>query len=82
VIKIETKEEVQVLNDIEALNFTIDSLHTLIKVNGSLLAKTNHKVLRLEEKVKELEVKLDSISKKPKENKQTIFKIEDTNKKR
>ena len=49
VIKIETKEE------IESLKFAIDSLQTVIKVNGSLLAETNHKILRLEEKVKNLE---------------------------
>ena len=48
-IKIETKEE------IESLKFAIDSLQTVIKVNGSLLAETNHKILRLEEKVKNLE---------------------------
>ena len=50
-IKIELKER------IEALEFAIDGLQTLMKVNGSLLAETNHKLLRLEEKVKGLEVK-------------------------
>jgi len=68
---INTKQE------IEALKFAIDGLQTVIKVNGSLLAKTNHKLLRIEEKVKNLEVKNNLISKKPK---QTTFTITDTNK--
>jgi len=71
VVKIDTEQQ------IESLKFAIDGLQTVIKVNGSKLAETNHKLLRLEEKVKELEIKIDSISKKPK---QTIFKIEDTTK--
>ena len=75
-IKIELKEEIQALNDIESLKFTINGLQTLIKVNGSLLAKTNQKLLRIEEKVKELEIKINL---KPKKAKQTTFVIKDTN---
>jgi len=67
VIKIELKER------IESLEYTIRGLQTVIKVNGSLLAKTNQRVLRIEEQVKNLEVKNNS--KKPKK---TIFKIEDS----
>ena len=66
-IKIELKER------IESLEYTIRGLQTVIKVNGSLLAKTNQRVLRIEEQVKNLEVKNNS--KKPKK---TIFKIEDS----
>ena len=62
---------------IESLKFAISGLQTVIKTNGSLLAKINQKLLRIEEKVKEMEVKINF--KKP-NNKQTTFKIENTNK--